>query len=52
MNGLIECHASNERKAKFVLDKSNNDRLVEIASRLSSQEIGEELALLKKGLGI
>ena len=51
MNALIECNASFERAGRFVSDKASNDRLIEIASKVSKEELNLEIAKLKKGLG-
>jgi len=51
MNALIAMHHSNESKCKFVLDKANNDKILEIVKKIGKEEMNKEITRLRKGLG-
>jgi len=51
MNALIAMHHSEESKTKFVLDRENSIRILEIIERIGKAEMDKEIARLRKGLG-
>jgi len=51
MNALIAMHHSEESKTKFVLDKANNDKILEIVKKIGKEEMNKEITRLRKGLG-